>query len=141
MKLGWMAVSGPGKQEALRRLEWIADTYLSVSAPVQHAAPEWMRMRAEFLARMMDRIRENLGFVRARMETLRVEGGWYAMARMPRSRSDQEWALRLLDADGVLVQPGFFYDVEQESLVVVSLLTEPSVLQEGIQRMAERMNE
>ena len=59
--------------------------------------------------------------------------------RLPRKRSDQEWALRLLDADGVLVQPGFFYDVEQESLVVISLLTEPDLLCEGIGRMEERV--
>ncbi len=139
MKLGWMVASGPGKQEALRRLEWIADTYLSVSAPVQHAAAAWMRLRPGFLVRMMGRLKANLALVQGRMETLRVEGGWYAMVRLPRTRSDQEWALRLLDTDGVLVQPGFFYDVEQESLVVISLLTEPDLLCEGIGRMEERV--
>ncbi|MBK5292445.1 MAG: pyridoxal phosphate-dependent aminotransferase [Acidobacteriia bacterium] len=141
MKLGWMVVGGPGKQEALHRLEWIADTYLSVSAPVQHAAPAWMKLRPEFLARMLTRLRENLAVVRSEMETLRLEGGWYATLRLPSTRSDSEWALRLLDADTVLVQPGFFYDVEQESLVVVSLLTEPSLFREGIHRILGRINE
>jgi aspartate/methionine/tyrosine aminotransferase len=69
------------------------------------------------------------------VEILDVEGGWYATARVPRTRSEEEWTLELLLKENVLVQPGFFYDFESEAFLVLSLLTAPTVLDEGVQRL------
>ncbi|MBM3812226.1 MAG: pyridoxal phosphate-dependent aminotransferase [Acidimicrobiia bacterium] len=134
MKLGWIVCNEP---EAIRRLEWIADTYLSVSAPVQHATAKWLELRSAFQQELKRRLRVNLDCVSSNMDTLRVEGGWSAIVRLPGLRADEQWALDLLNEADVLVQPGYFYDFEQESLVVVSLLTAPELLQEGIRRMKE----
>jgi len=42
--------------------------------------------------------------------------------------------LRLLD-EGVVVQPGYFYDFERTGHLVLSLLPEPHVLREGVTRL------
>ena len=64
-----------------------------------------------------------------------MEGGWYAILQMPRTRSEEEWALGLLRDHDVLVQPGFFYDFDSEAYLVVSLLTPPAIFTEGIKRL------
>lgn len=134
MKLGWIVTPDAG---SMRRLEWIADTYLSVSAPVQHAAARWLDLRAGFHARVMDRLRENL---RQTHGHLHVEGGWSAILRLPATRSEEDWALDLLESQGVLIQPGYFYDFEQEPFAVVSLLTPPEVFAEGLRRIWRLVN-
>ena len=143
MKLGWIVASGPGgvRREALAGLEWIADTYLSVSTPVQCAAGRLMAAGDVVLNQIRERTAANLAFAR---ETLRgsaagildVEGGWYITVQVPRVRSEEEWALDLLSRDEVLVQPGFFYDFESEAFLVISLLTAPEIFQEGLRRLA-----
>jgi aspartate/methionine/tyrosine aminotransferase len=143
MKLGWMVVSGPehAARDALSRLELIADTYLSVGTPVQVALPRLLGIRDEIAQQIRSRVATNLTFVRqvigatgARL--LEVEGGWYATLHMPRIRSEQDWALGLLETDNVLVQPGYFYDFESEPFLVLSLLTEPAIFREGVDRLA-----
>ena len=145
MKLGWIVTGGPTdvRARALERLEWIADTYLSVSTPVQHGAARLLEAGAAVRAQIAARVRENLdwlcGGVRgSAFSVLDVEGGWYATVRVPRTRSEEEWTLDLLERDDVLVQPGFFYDFEAEAFLVVSLLTEPGVLREGAGRLLLR---
>lgn len=135
MKLGWIVTRDSG---ARARLELIADTFLSVSAPVQHAAPAWLSLRASFHAAMMERLTGNLTWLRAQCHPLRVEGGWYAVLQLPRTRSDEEWALTLLEEDDVLIQPGYFYDFETDSLAVLSLLTHPDSFREGVSRILKR---
>ena len=134
MKLGWIEVAGPeaARRDAMARLEWIADTYLSVAAPAQHAAAAWMVLRSDFQTRLMGRLRGNLERLRP-LDPLRVEGGWYGVVRLPNTRTDEEWALKLLEDHGVLVQPGYFYDFESEAFAVVSLLTEPDAFQAGVE--------
>jgi hypothetical protein len=66
---------------------------------------------------------------------LAVEGGWYITVRMPRIRSEEDWAIQLLTQEGVLTQPGFFYDFESEAFLIVSLLTLPEVFREGMVRL------
>ena len=66
---------------------------------------------------------------------LAVEGGWYIAARLPRIRSEEEWAVDLLELENVRTQPGFFYDFESEAYLILSLLTEPAAFQEGIARL------
>lgn len=142
MKLGWIVTSGPPQlqHEAHERLEFIADTYLSVSTPVQLAAPALLATRTMFQARLQERLRSNLAWLQQALATsslrpLLVEGGWYAVLQVPRIRTEEEWVLTLLREHSVLVQPGFFYDFEQEAFLVLSLLTSELVFQEGVSRL------
>ncbi len=130
MKAGWIRVSGPGAVEARHRLELIADTYLSISTPVQWALPELIAAGVQ--TQILERVRTNRPQVPA---ALRIDGGWCAILRMPATRSDEEWALHLLELERVLVQPGYFFDLEGGPYLVVSLLTEPSIFAEGIRRI------
>ncbi len=144
MKLGWIVVSGaePLRAQAIQRLELIADTYLSVGTPVQHAAERLIRAGDGIRRQIAARVRLNLEFLRecdmGACELLDVEGGWYATLRVPRTRTEEEWALEILDRDGVLVQPGFFYDFAAEAYLVVSLLTPAEAFREGAARVIAR---
>jgi alanine-synthesizing transaminase len=142
MKLGWIVVSGPLnlRSSAIERLEWIADTYLSVSSPVQCATARLMASGEVVQRQIRSRTSSNLAFLREALTNspagvLAVEGGWCATIQLPRLRSDEEWALELLERRNVLTQPGFFYDFDQEALLVVSLLTRSESLQNGIVRL------
>ena len=144
MKLGWIVAGGPEKlrQEAAEKLEWIADTYLSVSTPVQCAASRLLRAGEEVQRQIRDRSAANLAAARtallgSSMNILAVEGGWYITIQVPRVRSEEEWTLELLEEHDVLVQPGFFFDFESEAFLVVSLLTPPGVFLEGIRRLRQ----
>ena len=133
IKLGWMAVNGPGQERAWQRLELIADSYLSVSTPVQFAAARLLAMREKIQLQICARTRANLAALQGR--ALDVEGGWYAIVRIPRTRSEEEWVLHLLAEHSVLVQPGYFFDFESEAFLVVSLLTPEVTFREGISRI------
>ena len=130
MKAGWIRISGPGAADARHRLELIADTYLSISTPVQWALPELLAAGVQ--TQILERIRTNRAQLPA---ALRIEGGWCAILRMPATRSDEEWALHLLEHHRVLVQPGYFFDLEGGPYLVVSLLTEPGTFAEGLRRL------
>jgi len=129
LKLGWCAVAGPLDEvtKAVQRLELIADTYLSVATPVQLAAGQLLRSRHDFQRRVLDRVRDNrAALLRARSpeaawDVLPAEAGWSAVLSVPRSRSEEDWALALLEA-GVLVHPGYFFDFPTGAHLVVSLL-------------------
>ncbi len=143
MKLGWIVVSGPPglRREAMEKLEWIADTYLSVGTPVQCAAARLLEAGLTVQREIRGRTAANLAAARERLtglaaDILAVEGGWYIVVKMPRIRSEEEWTLELLSRENLLVQPGFFYDFESEAFLIVSLLTEPPMFREGIGRLA-----
>ncbi|HEV8041161.1 MAG TPA: pyridoxal phosphate-dependent aminotransferase [Bryobacteraceae bacterium] len=146
MKLGWIVTSGPEamRKQAFDRLELIADTYLSVGAPVQWAAASLLASREEIQSQILVRARANLALLRNKIgpgspwQVLNVEGGWYAVIQAPRIHSEEEWVLTLLAEDNVLVQPGFFYDFEKEAFLVLSLLTPSEMFAEGIQRILGR---
>jgi aspartate/methionine/tyrosine aminotransferase len=145
MKLGWIVVAGPARlrAEAMEKLEWIADTYLSVSTPVQCAAARLLEYGAAVQRQIQQRTAANLAFARqalagTALETLAVEGGWSITIRVPRVRTEEEWCLDLLDRDKVLVQPGYFYDFEAEAFLIASLLTAPAEFQEGVTRIVHR---
>jgi alanine-synthesizing transaminase len=146
LKLGWIVTGGPPdpRREAFDRLELIADTYLSVSAPVQWAAPTLLGLRGEMQRQILERCRANREYLGSRIgpaspwELLPAEGGWYAVIGAPRIHSEEEWALSLLGEDGVLVQPGFFFDFEREAFLVVSLLTPEKTFREGAGRILSR---
>jgi aspartate/methionine/tyrosine aminotransferase len=143
MKLGWLHVSGPDGEvsEALERLEWIADAYLPVSAPVQHAAARWLELAPQIQERIRERCLTNLATARGAFSAesgarvLATEGGWCVVVDVPRMHTEEQWTLRLLEREGVLVQPGFFYEFEREALLVASLLPEAATFREGLARM------
>ena len=140
MKLGWIVANGPHRDRAMDALELIADTYLSVSTPVQVALPRLLAASTGILEQIRERTAANLArlreFARASWATvLRTEGGWYAVLQVPRTRTEEEWTLKLLDESAVLVQPGFFFDFESEAYLVLSLLTEPATFAEGVSRL------
>lgn len=146
LKLGWVHVGGPEplRQQAQDRLELVADTFLSVGTPVQLATPALLSWQPQVRAAITARLRENLVLLAAAVhdtacQLLPVEGGWYAVLRLPRLMSEEEWALLLLQRDQVLVHPGYFYDFAQEAYLVLSLLTPPAVLAQGVQRLAARV--
>jgi len=146
LKLGWIAASGPAqaRQEALERLELIADTYLSVGTPVQWAAAPLLALRESMQGQILQRVRENFAYLGSQIgrdspwRVLEPEGGWYAVIQAPRIHTEEDWVLTLLDEDHVLVQPGFFFDFESEAFLVASLLTPPEIFQEGIRRILAR---
>lgn len=142
MKAAWLAVSGPegAKREALARLEVIADTYLSMNTPVQIALPALLAQRHAFQQQLMVRVRTNLEELdrqiseQTHCSRLEIEGGWYAVLRVPATRTDEELALALLEDAGVYVHPGHFYDLP-EGYIVVSLITPERDFALGVERM------
>jgi aspartate/methionine/tyrosine aminotransferase len=142
MKFSWLAVNGPAaqKKEALARLEVIADTFLSMNAAIQAAAPMFLAQRHAIQQQLMARVRNNLEDMDRQLADqesctrLAVEGGWYAVLRVPAMRSDEELALELLE-DGVYVHPGHFYDFPVDGYVVVSLITPERDFAEGIEKL------
>jgi alanine-synthesizing transaminase len=143
MKVAWLAVSGPAdlKRAAIERLEVIADTFLSMSAPVQLALPSFIELRHEFRRRLMARVRANLAALDDRLAAqttcsrLEFEGGWYAVLRVPAIRSDEELAIELLSSRDVYVHPGHFFDFPGDGHLVVSLLAPESVFSDAISRV------
>jgi alanine-synthesizing transaminase len=143
MKLAWIVAAGPAKlrEAALARLEVIADTYLSVSTPTQHALPALLQQRQKMIPQLKTRIAANLAALDAQLAAqtlstrLAVEGGWYAVLRVPVTRSDDEFALELLEGRNVFVHPGHFYEFAGEGFLVVSLITRAEVFTEGLKRL------
>lgn len=147
MKLGWIGVGGEAAQvsAAMARLELVLDAYLSVATPVQHALGAILASRGTAENAIRARTRANLDTVRSALSRapsatlLHVEGGWYAIIRVPDTRTDEQWAIDLAVLDGVHVQPGYFFDMHRGAHLVVSLLTPEDVLAEGMQRVAARI--
>jgi aspartate/methionine/tyrosine aminotransferase len=143
MKLAWIVGSGPRElvHDAWMRLEVIADTYLSMNAPIQLAAPAFLEERNAVQPQLMERIERNLReldrqIARHPMITrLEIEAGWYAILRVPAVRSDEEFAIHLLEARSVLVHPGHFYDFPGEGHLIISLITSEPEFHEGISRI------
>lgn len=143
MKLAWIAASGPERvvTDALARLEVIADTYLSVSTPVQVAAPALLALAPNFQEQLMARIRSNLAELDRILKQqtvcsrLEVEGGWYAVLRIPATGSDEDFAVSLLERLGVLVHPGHFFDFPSDGFLVISLIAAAGDLARGIEKV------
>lgn len=146
LKLGWIVTGGPPalRRKAFERLELIADTYLSVSTPVQWAAPALLGLRGELQRQILDRVERNRAFLAGQIgpaspwRLLATEGGWYAILEAPRIYPEEEWVLKLLGEDNVLAQPGFFFDFDREAFLVVSLLTPEAAFREGVKRILAR---
>ena len=143
LKLGWIVAGGPAAacDAALAGLELVADSFLSVSTPVQVAAGRLLEQGVAIRTQIQERIRENLAVLRAiaqrfpACDVLTVEGGWSAVIRVPATRSEEQLILDLLDREGVLVHPGYFFDFPREAFVVVSLLPPLDVFRNGVERL------
>jgi len=143
MKLAWIVTSGAPElaREALAWLEVIADTYLSVSTPVQLALPEFLARRDGLQRQVKERVAANLAELDPQLAAqksvrrLEVEGGWYAVLRVPATRSDEDRVIELLEQHSVIVHPGHFYDFPGEGNLVVSLITPADMFAEGIKRL------
>ncbi len=143
MKLAWLATSGPKEMvcEAGARLEIIADTYLSLNAPVQLAAAALLDQRKQIQPILLDRLRANLAELDRQLAghpacvRLQVEGGWYVVLRVPVLGTDEELAIDLLRKTSVIVHPGHFYDFPSDGYLVLSLIADPATFREGISRL------
>ncbi len=148
MKVAWVATSGPDDRtsEAVDRLEVIADTYLSMNAPLQLATPALLEQRKNIQPLLLDRLRANLEELdreigrQKNCTRLAVEGGWYAVLRVPVTQSDEDLAVDLLKECSVVVHPGHFFDFPQDGYLVVSLITPPQRFREGMHRVLEFLN-
>jgi alanine-synthesizing transaminase len=142
MKVAWLVALGPGSEDALERLEVLADTWLSMNAPVQQALPAWLDGRAAIQDQIRLRVRENLAELdralarqseggEVLVNRLLVQGGWYAILRIPAIQPDEQTVRELLDL-GVWVHPGYFFGMSQSGWLVVSLLTQMEEFSTGI---------
>ena len=140
LKLGWMAFYAPREkfEEIRAALEFVEDAYLSVSAPAQALARPMLEASAAYESSILERLLQNWNTLR---ETFpgkycpEVLGGWYAVVRL--GEDDEEITLRLLREKHVLVQPGFFFDFDEDGWVVISLLQEPTQFKQAIERIKE----
>ena len=127
MKAAWIVATGPERDGALDRLEVIADTFLSMNAPVQWALPEWLAGRGAMQRQIRDRTRANLAELDRQLERqetvrrLEVEGGWYAVLRIAALQPDELTVRELLEP-GVWVHPGYFFGLPESGWLVLSLL-------------------
>ena len=147
MKVAWIVTSGPEDQvaAAMGRLEVIADTYLSMNAPVQWAVPVMLEQRKSIQRQLMTRIEANLAELDRQLaaqkscQQLLVEGGWYAVLRVPVTRSDEELAIELVREKSVLVHPGHFYDFDSDGYLVLSLIGQAGEFAEGCQQVLQHL--
>jgi aspartate/methionine/tyrosine aminotransferase len=145
MKLGWIHVAGPAglRAQALERLEWIADSYLPVSAPVQHAAADWLDLTPRIQDSISQRVSSNLYSLKQAIPSdspwrlMPASAGWCAILEAPRFHSEDEWTLLLLERHSLIVQPGYFYDFEREAFLVISLLPPEEQWQQALHRLSD----
>jgi aspartate/methionine/tyrosine aminotransferase len=148
MKISWIVGSGPEEQveAAMGRLEVIADTFLSLSTPLQLATAAFLEQRKHVQPLLLDRLRVNLEELdrqlagAASCQRLDVEGGWYAVLRVPVTQSDEELAIKVLRGCSVLVHPGHFYDFPQDGYLVLSLITPTDYFREGLRRILQMLH-
>jgi aspartate/methionine/tyrosine aminotransferase len=142
MKAAWIVAAGPEACTALERLEVIADTFLSMNAPVQWALPVWLEGREAIQQQVRARVRANLDELnrqlaqRPEVSRLEVEGGWYAVLRIPALGPDEQTVLALLER-GVWVHPGYFFGMAESGWLVVSLLGPEQEFSAGVDRLVE----
>jgi aspartate/methionine/tyrosine aminotransferase len=142
LKLGWIIVGGSDADASLARLELIADTYLSVGAPVQNALADLFALGGGIRTSIAARVGANRAALAQALAAtpgctlLPSEAGWSAILRVPAVRTDETWAAELVTQTGVLVHPGYFFDLRGGTFLVVSLLPDPAVFGEALRRMA-----
>ncbi len=150
LKLGWIALGGPSawRADAAARLEVIADSYLSASAMAMNAAPTLLAGADRFVAGLRGRLARNLASLRASLEApdspfrvLTCHGGWTALVEAPRFEPEEDFALKLIEEDGVRVHPGHFFDLERDGVYALSLILEPERFDRGVALFRRRFGE
>jgi len=147
LKLAWIHVSGPAADLAIAKdaLEWMCDAALSVGTAPQLACAPLLARRAEFQGPIRARLEENLAALRAvadscpRLKPLWPKGGWCVPVRCAGIEDDETFAIRLVEEAGVIAQPGYFFDFDDEETLVVSLLTPPELFREGLARIVKTL--
>jgi aspartate/methionine/tyrosine aminotransferase len=148
MKVAWVVTSGPEElvESAMGRLDVIADTYLSMNAPVQWALPVLLEQRKSIQRQLMERVQHNLAGLDRQLagqkvcERLSVEGGWYVVLRVPVTQSDEGLAIELVREKSVLVHPGHFFDFPRDGYLVLSLISAPADFEGGVRAILARVN-
>jgi aspartate/methionine/tyrosine aminotransferase len=141
LKLGWIAISGTGVRDYEKRLELLNDTYLGANYLVQSMLPAIFDEGADFAEHMRIRIRAcidcalDLLSKNRRIKALRPGGGYYLFPKIDTGEDEEELVLRLLKNCGVLVHPGYFYDCDGGTHIMISCLTEKEKLSEGLKRI------
>src|SRR5271163_1517978 len=149
MKLAWIVTNGPREavSASMARMEVIADTFLSMNAPIQLAAPALLEQRHSIQPLLLDRVHTNLSELDRALDKqktcrrLDVEGGWYAVLRVPVTQSDEDLAIEILRKFSVLVHPGHFYDFSDDGNLIVSLITPPQDFHKGIPQVLAVLNQ
>jgi len=148
LKLSWIVVSGhaPHTGESLDRLDIIADTFLSVNTPVQAAMPQLLSSVSQIESQILERVRQNYtvlqkSFMNSHTSVFHVEGGWYAILRLPQMYNDDQWAEKFLLHENIIVQPGHYYGIEQKSCIVFSLLPVGDQVADAIKKMHKFIEE
>lgn len=145
VKIGWIALRGDHKLRvaARSRLEILNDVYLSAGTPAQAALGELIAAGAEVRAEILARVTGNYAALRGALDgfagcrVLPCEGGWNAVVRLPAGLGDEECAAGALDEAGVYCYPGYFFDFEEDDVIVVSLLPQAEEFSEGVAKLAE----
>jgi len=148
MKVSWIVVAGPSPlvRQARERLEVIADTYLSVNTPAQTALPAWLELFPVMQKEILGRVRANRQYLLAQIQktdgirVLNSSAGWYAMLAVPEKFAEEEVVLELLKQDQVFVHPGYFFDCEQEPLLVLSLIVPTEIFAAGLRKIIGRIS-
>ena len=142
MKVAWTVITGPEATvvDATARLEVIADTYLSMNAPIQWAMHTLLEQRKTIQSQLLDRVTKNLHELDRQLAAqkicsrLDVEGGWYAVLRIPVTQSDEDCVIHLVEEKSVLVHPSHFYDFPSDGYLILSLITPEKDFAEGVTR-------
>ncbi len=150
MKAAWISCFGiacsgePTEQtDALERLEVIADTFLSMNAPIQCALPAWLAHRRGLQKQIMQRTGHNLNILdkvlgeQTLVTRLETEAGWYAVLRVPGIGTEEETALELLER-GVAVHTGGFFGFSGQGWLVVSLLGPSEDFETGVRILVKQ---
>ncbi|MBL8014028.1 MAG: pyridoxal phosphate-dependent aminotransferase [Candidatus Omnitrophica bacterium] len=148
MKLSWIVCNGPRDlvDESVKRLEMIADSFLSVNTPVQNALAAWLNARQDIQQEILRRAADNHELIkdfanRHGLSFYSSSAGWYAVIYSPQFRDEEQWVLKALSLKRVLVHPGYFYDFPNEGFLVVSLLPQSSLFNQGLKALSELIGE
>jgi aspartate/methionine/tyrosine aminotransferase len=150
LKIGWTLVQGPDDvaRDAMARLEMIADTYLSVATPVQRALPTILASIDPMQDAIRARVAENLRALDAAIarkngliRRLPIDGGWCAILEVPRTMDEDEWVETLVREEDVIVHPGYFFELDREGCLVVSLIVRSDSFRDAIERVVTRVGE
>jgi len=136
MKVAWIAISGNTEwvQQSMQSLELMADSFLPINEIAQFAAPLIFKEGYTFLKNYQMTISKRRDEC---IELLRKspfislsipQGGFYISLKLKKGDED-EIAVRLLEQHGILTHPGYFYDFEENGMLVISFVSETKNIQ------------